>query len=603
MTQAQKSHSTHSATEDARNRDILIWVNGRLLHRSAAKVSVYDAGFLLGDGIWEGLRLHDGEWAFLGDHLDRFFEGCRAIGMDPGIDRAGLKDALDATAAANGMRSDAHARLMMTRGLKDKPFQHPGLSTSGNTLVIIVEHSKPAETLAARGIRLATVPQVRGLPHSQDPKLNSHSKLNCIIACVQAEAAGAEEALMLDPQGFVNTTNACNFFIVRRGEVWTSTGDYCMNGVTRAKVIDLCRANGIPVREKNFSLAEAYGADEAFLTGTFGAQTAVASIDGNPIGDGTRPVTERIRALYRDLVAGDVAQQQAARPAPAAPAPHPAADFASRFEALAAERSPFCFGADPSPAILEAWGLPVSVAGLREFVSITLEAIEEGVALLKPQVAFYEAFGPAGLLELQRLITGAQARGVLALADAKRTDIGNSVAAYGRAWLGPEGFGADAMTLSAYMGAGTLSPVHEHAAATGTGTFVVVRSSNPEGAALQSAEAGGEAVADTLARAIAAENDRLAPNAPVGPVGAVIGATLGAEAARTVSLMPNALFLVPGIGAQGASLDDLSRIFAGAGRRVIPTSSRAVLAAGPDVASLKASIAETRDAAMRLRDL
>ena len=191
--------------------------------------------------------------------------------------------------------------------MKVKPFQHPSLSRSGPTLVIIMEHSKPVETLQTTGIRLATVPQVRGLPMSQDAKYNSHSKLNCVIACLQAEQAGADEALMLDPHGFVNTTNACNFFIVRRGEVWTSTGDYCMNGVTRQKVIDLCRADGIPVFEKNFSLYEAYGADEAFLTGTFGAQTPVSEIDGKPIGAGTHHVTERIRQLYKQAIAENIA--------------------------------------------------------------------------------------------------------------------------------------------------------------------------------------------------------------------------------------------------------------------------------------------------------
>jgi branched-chain amino acid aminotransferase len=196
---------------------------------------------------------------------------------------------------------------MLTRGVKVKPFQHPALSRSGPTLVIIMEHSRPVDRLQSAGIRLASVPQVRGLPHSQDAKFNSHSKLNCVIACLQAEAAGADEALMLDPHGFVNTTNACNFFIVRKGEVWTSTGDYCMNGVTRAKVIELCRKDGIPVFEKNYSLYEAYSADEAFLTGTFGAQTPVASIDGKRVGDGSRPVTARIQALYKQAIAEDIA--------------------------------------------------------------------------------------------------------------------------------------------------------------------------------------------------------------------------------------------------------------------------------------------------------
>lgn len=306
------ARTTHDADEDTRNRDIKIYVNGEIVHRDEAKVSVYDSGFMLGDGMWEGMRLYDGVWAFFDEHMDRFFDSCKAVSLDVGMDRAGIKKALEATAAANGMTTDVHCRLMLTRGVKAKPFQHPSLSRSGPTMVIIMEHSRPASVLQKQGIRLATVPQVRGLPMSQDAKYNSHSKLNCVIACLQAEQAGADEALMLDPHGFVNTTNACNFFIVRRGEVWTSTGDYCMNGVTRQKVIDICRAEGVPVFEKNYSLYEAYGAEEAFLTGTFGAQTPVAEIDGKPVGDGSRPVTERIRGVYKKWIAREVERRKTA---------------------------------------------------------------------------------------------------------------------------------------------------------------------------------------------------------------------------------------------------------------------------------------------------
>ncbi|HSG90555.1 MAG TPA: aminotransferase class IV [Pseudomonadales bacterium] len=305
MTPAAPARTTHDAEVDARNQDILIYVNGELVPRSEATVSVYDSGFMLGDGMWEGLRLHEGTWGFFDEHMDRLFGSCKAVSLDIGLDRAAILDALTRTAAANGMTSDVHCRLMVTRGVKDKPFQHPSLSRSGPTIVIIMEHSLPAAGLKQEGLRLATVPQVRGLPHSQDPKFNSHSKLNCVIACLQAEQAGADEGLMLDPHGFVNTTNACNFFVVRRGEVWTSTGDYCMNGITRQKVIDLCRANAIPVFEKNFSLYETLSADEAFLTGTFGGQTPVRSIDGTPIGthEGAGPVTRRLQDLYRALIA------------------------------------------------------------------------------------------------------------------------------------------------------------------------------------------------------------------------------------------------------------------------------------------------------------
>ncbi len=297
--------TTHQAEEDARNAQVLIYVDGKIVPRAEATVSVFDSGFMLGDGVWEGLRLYNGTWAFLGEHMDRLFEAAKAIDLDIGMTRKEVVSALLDTQKANRMTTDAHARLMVTRGVKTRPFQHPSLSQSGPTMVIIMEHSQPR---IPRPITLATVPHLRGLPMTQDPKLNSHSKLNCILACIAAQKAGADEALMLDVHGFVNTTNACNFFIVRKGEVWTSTGDYCMNGITRAKVISLCRDNGIPVFERNYSLVDTYGADEAFLTGTFGAQTPVSIIDGRQIGAGELgPVTRRIRDLYKDLIARECA--------------------------------------------------------------------------------------------------------------------------------------------------------------------------------------------------------------------------------------------------------------------------------------------------------
>ncbi len=296
--------TTHQAHDDIRNQSILIYVDGKIVPRDQAVVSVYDSGFMLGDGVWEGLRLYNGKWAFLDEHMDRLFEAAKAIDLDIGMDRKGVISALLDTQKANDMSDNAHARMMITRGVKVLPFQHPSLSQSGPTFVIIMEHSQPK---IPRPITLATVPHLRGLPMTQDPKLNSHSKLNCILACIAAQKAGADEALMLDLHGFVNTTNACNFFIVRKGAVWTSTGDYCMNGITRQKVIDLCRANDIPVFERNFSLVDTYGADEAFLTGTFGAQTPVSSIDGRTIGAGELgPMTTRIRALYKDLITAEV---------------------------------------------------------------------------------------------------------------------------------------------------------------------------------------------------------------------------------------------------------------------------------------------------------
>ena len=292
--------STHQADDDARNEAILIYVNGQIVPKAKAMVSVYDSGFMLGDGVWEGIRLYNGRWTFLDDHITRLFEAAKAIDLEIALTPEQVKSAVLDTQLANNMTTDAHARLMVTRGVKTRPFQNPKLSQQGPTVVIIMEHSRQK---LPRPIRLATVPHLRGLPMTQDPKLNSHSKLNCILACIAAQKAGADEALMLDLHGFVNTTNACNFFIVRKGQVWTSTGDYCMNGITRQKVIDLCRANDIPVFERNFSLVDTYSADEAFLTGTFGAQTPVGDIDGRQIGGGQiGPITERIRGLYKTLV-------------------------------------------------------------------------------------------------------------------------------------------------------------------------------------------------------------------------------------------------------------------------------------------------------------
>ena len=292
--------STHQAEDDIRNEAILIYLNGQIVPKAQAMVSVYDSGFLLGDGVWEGIRLYNGRWTFLDEHIDRLFDAAKAIDIAIGLTKAQVIQAVLDTQTANAFTTDAHARLMVTRGVKTRPFQHPKLSQRGPTMVIIMEHSRQK---LPRPIRLATVPHMRGLPMTQDPKLNSHSKLNCILACIAAEKAGADEALMLDANGFVNTTNACNFFIVRRGQVWTSTGDYCMNGITRQKVIDLCRANDIPVYERNFSLVDTYSAEEAFLTGTFGAQTPVGSIDGRQIGTGQiGPMTERLRGLYMTLV-------------------------------------------------------------------------------------------------------------------------------------------------------------------------------------------------------------------------------------------------------------------------------------------------------------
>ena len=287
---------------DKRNEDIKIYINGEFFHRDQAKISVFDSGFLLGDGIWEGIRLVNNSWLFLDEHLDRLYEGCKAIDIRLDEDKKFLTNAIIETQKINNITDAAHARVMVTRGNKIKPFQQPSLSKDGINLVIIMEHSE--EHPNTDGVKLVTVPQVRGLPMSQDPKLNSHSKLNCIIACIQANKSGGDEALMLDPLGFVNTTNSCNFFIVKNGEVWTSTGDYCMNGITRLKVIEICKNNKIPIYEKNFSLVDVYSSQEAFITGTLGSLTQVTNVDDRFIGNVNHgwPLTEKLRKIYKDLI-------------------------------------------------------------------------------------------------------------------------------------------------------------------------------------------------------------------------------------------------------------------------------------------------------------
>jgi len=297
---------THEFIEDERNKDVLIYVNGELVPRDEAKVSVFDSAFLVGDGFWESFRLHNGKLAFVKQHLARLKANAKALDYDLGMPPEALIDEVYKTVRANRMTSnDVHIRLMITRGTKRSPSQDPRTSIGGPTIVIIAEYKAPTRR-EDEGIRLFTVHVRRGRPDVQDPKLHPHSKLNCVISCIQAAKAGANEALMLDPQGFVSTCNSTNFFIVRNEQVWTSTGQYCLNGITRGNIIELCQRNQIEIFEKNFSLFEVYSADEAFVTGTFGGVAYVSEVDGRGIGDGQMgPMTRRLKTLYADLLDED----------------------------------------------------------------------------------------------------------------------------------------------------------------------------------------------------------------------------------------------------------------------------------------------------------
>lgn len=300
-------HGTHNAVKDDRNADVKIMINGELFHRDDAKISVFDSGYLVGDGVWEAFRLYKGVLCFLDLHLDRLWQGAAAIGMELPFTREELISKVKQVTSANEMTDNVHVRVMVTRGIKKTPSQDPRLTISGPNVVIIAEHKKASEESKHKGVRLFTSTIRRGSPDYLDPRLNCHSKLHEVQALVQAINAGYDEALMLDIHGFVSTCNATNFFIVKRGEVWTSTGQYCMNGITRHNILRVCKENNIVNYERNFSLTDVYDADEAFVTGTFGGVTPVTNIDGRIIGNGEYgPVSQTLSKLYKALIEQEI---------------------------------------------------------------------------------------------------------------------------------------------------------------------------------------------------------------------------------------------------------------------------------------------------------
>ena len=302
------ARSTHQALADERNASVQIWINDEFFPRAEAKISVFDSGFLVGDGVWEGIRLHHGRFAFLDRHLERLFAGATAIDLDIGRTRDEVTAALQDTVDRNDMHDGAHVRLMVTRGDKKTPAQHPSNVIGGPNIVIIAEHKVADPSVADEGITLFTATVRRPGPEVLDQRLNCHSKLHEVIALIQAVKAGADEALMLDPTGAVATCNATNFFVVRDGELWTSTGVYNLNGITREVLLEEAEAAGIRTHQAPYSLTDVYAADEAFVTGTFGGLTPVTEVDGRRIGDGSvpGPMTQRLRGFYREAVARDV---------------------------------------------------------------------------------------------------------------------------------------------------------------------------------------------------------------------------------------------------------------------------------------------------------
>ena len=290
--------STHDYAIDSRNDNIQIYIDGQFFPRADAKVSVMDSGYLLGDGVWEGIRLYNNHLIHLEKHLERLYEGAEAIQMDIGVSKSEMKSALERTLKKNEMISDVHIRLIVSRGIKSTPYQHPKVTIGHPTIVIIPEYKKPSPRLKIEGITLGTVSTIRS-NLTQDPRINSLSKHNCIAACIEADKIGVDEGLMLDPEGYVSTCNSTNFFMITSNEVWTSNGQHCLNGVTRHSVIDICKNKQIPIKEKQFSINEVHEADEVFVTGTFAGIIPVRSVDGNTIGNGTRgPLTEQLQIWY-----------------------------------------------------------------------------------------------------------------------------------------------------------------------------------------------------------------------------------------------------------------------------------------------------------------
>ena len=299
-------HGTHNADADTRNENVWISINGEFFQRNEAKISVFDSGYLVGDGVWEGIRLHHGKLVFIEDHLKRLWTAAKATGIKLPFTKEELILSIKSTLSKNEMYDGVHVRIMVTRGIKKTPSQDPRLTISAPNVVIIAEYKKASEETKTKGITLFTSSFRRGRPDYLDPKLNCHSKLHEVQALIQAIEAGADEALMLDVNGFVSTCNATNFFIIKDGEVWTSTGTHCMNGITRQKVIEICAKNNIPCHQKNFSLYDTYSADEAFVTGTFGGLTPVTSIDGKIIeNQNNKSLRENLNRLYEELIANE----------------------------------------------------------------------------------------------------------------------------------------------------------------------------------------------------------------------------------------------------------------------------------------------------------
>ena len=293
-------NNTHSYLPDQRNQKILININGKMYIREDAKISVFDSGFLLGDGVWEGVRLHNQHLVFIEEHLDRLYNGLNAIEIDIQYSKNELRKMIETTVKENRMQTNVHIRLIITRGLKSTPYQHPSANVGSPHIVIIPEYKEPNKKIYSKGINLVSVSTKRSVPEIQNPQINSLSKFNCIQACIEAKNKGGDEGLMQDINGNISTCNSTNFFMVKNNEIWTSRGQYCLNGITRGKIIEICQENNIKILEKNFTIEEAYSCKEAFVTGTFSGVIPVHKIDDYIIDDNSK--TKILHQLYKQKI-------------------------------------------------------------------------------------------------------------------------------------------------------------------------------------------------------------------------------------------------------------------------------------------------------------
>ena len=291
--------STHSFIVNPKNESILININGEFFKRNEAKISVFDSGFLLGDGVWEGIRLHQSVLVYIEDHLDRIYKSAKGISLNIGITKEGIINEINKTLYRNNMKNDVHIRLIISRGNKITPYQNPNANVGPINFVIIPEYKKTNPDTYRNGIKIGRVKNVRPNNEILNPQYNTLSKLNCILASIEANKLGYDEGIMNDMHGFISTCNSTNLFFIKNTEIITSTGQYCLNGITRSKTIEICKKNNISCHEKDFTFEDISDCEEAFVTGTFGGIVPVSTLENQPLQSTNKEsITNKIRTLY-----------------------------------------------------------------------------------------------------------------------------------------------------------------------------------------------------------------------------------------------------------------------------------------------------------------